>query len=63
VSGSDSTCRLLKVPDVARRLGISVRFAWRLVAEGRIRSIRIGRCTRVRPEEVERFLADLESGA
>jgi excisionase family DNA binding protein len=38
-------------------LAISKSMAWKLVAYGQLRSVRIGRTVRVRPSDVEEYLA------
>jgi len=48
--------RLLRIEEVAERLSISRSFAWKLIATGELRSIRIGRAVRVRPLDLEAFL-------
>ena len=50
--------RLLRIEDVAERLAVSRSMAWKLVALGQVRSIRIGRAVRVRPRDLEAYLAD-----
>lgn len=49
--------RLLRLDEVAVRLSISKSMAWKLVANGQIRSVRIGRAVRVRPADIEEYLA------
>jgi excisionase family DNA binding protein len=53
-----SAARLLRVEDVAERLSVSRSMAWKLVAAGELRSVRIGRSVRVRPADLEAYLAD-----
>lgn len=48
--------RLLRLDEVAERLAISRSMAWKLVAYGQLRSVRIGRAVRVRPSDVEDYL-------
>jgi excisionase family DNA binding protein len=48
---------LLRIEDVARQLAISRSMAWKLVTYGQLRSVRIGRAVRVRPQDVEAFVA------
>jgi len=55
VGGADG--RLLRLEEVAQRLSISKSMAWKLVAFGQIRSIRIGRAVRVRPADLEEYVA------
>lgn len=50
--------RLLRVEDVARQLTVSRSMAWKLVAAGELRSVRIGRAVRVRPTDLEAYLSD-----
>jgi excisionase family DNA binding protein len=52
--------RLLTIPQVAERLGVSTRKTWRLIAEGQLRTVRVGaRGTRVLDGEVDTFIAGL----
>jgi excisionase family DNA binding protein len=48
--------RLLRLEDIADRLAISRSMAWKLVAVGELRSIRIGRAVRVRPADLEAYI-------
>lgn len=54
--------RLLRVDEIADRLAVSRSMAWKLVAQGDIRSLRIGRAVRVRPADLEAFLASADRG-
>jgi excisionase family DNA binding protein len=47
----------VRIPDLARRLSISPRLAFRMVQEGVVRSVRVGRCVLIPVSEIERFLA------
>jgi excisionase family DNA binding protein len=49
--------RLLTVEEAADRLGTSVRFVRRLVAERRIAYVKVGRHVRLDPSDVETFIA------
>ena len=49
---------LYRVSDVATILGISLALAYRLLAEGKIPSVRFGRTVRVRPEDLEQFIKE-----
>ena len=51
--------RLMRLDEVAERLSISKSMAWKLVAYGHIRSLRIGRALRVRPQDLEVYLASV----
>jgi excisionase family DNA binding protein len=48
--------RLLTVEEAAERLGTSVRFVRRLIAERRIAYVKVGRHVRLDPAEVEAFI-------
>jgi excisionase family DNA binding protein len=54
--GTDSA-RLLRLDDVADRLNVSRSMAWKLTAYGHLRTVRIGRAVRVRPADLEAYLA------
>ena len=59
-SPAASLTRLVTIPEVAARLGVSVRKTWRLVAEGKLKTVRVGaRGTRVIEGEVDRFIEEL----
>jgi excisionase family DNA binding protein len=49
--------RLLTVEEAADRLGTSVRFVRRLIAERRIAYVKVGRHVRLDPGDVEAFIA------
>ena len=49
--------RLLTVEEAAERLGTSVRFVRRLIAERRIAYVKVGRHIRLDPTDVEAFIA------
>jgi excisionase family DNA binding protein len=57
VAAVDAGTRLLRLGEVAERLAISKSMAWKLVACGQIHSLRIGRAVRVRPVDLEAYLA------
>jgi excisionase family DNA binding protein len=44
--------------EVSRLLKISKALSYRWIADGKIRSLRVGRCVRVRQEDLEAFIAD-----
>ncbi len=50
--------RLLRIDDVADRLSVSRSMAWKIVNAGDLRSVRIGRAVRVRPGDLDTYLAD-----
>jgi excisionase family DNA binding protein len=49
--------KLLTVEEAAERLGTSVRFARRLIAERRIAFVKVGRHVRIDPADLEAFIA------
>jgi excisionase family DNA binding protein len=49
--------KLLSVEEAADRLGTSVRFLRRLIAERRIAFVRVGRHVRIDPADLEAFIA------
>lgn len=50
---------LLTIQAVAAGLSVSQRTVWKLIAEGRLVSVKVGRSTRVRREDLEAFVASL----
>ena len=48
--------RLLRLEEIADRLSVSRSMAWKLIAYGDIRSVRIGRAVRVRPSDLEAYI-------
>jgi len=50
--------RLLRIEQIAERLSVSRSMAWKLIHSGVLRSVRIGRAVRVRPADLEAYLAD-----
>lgn len=54
---SKTTGKLLTVEQAAERLGTSVRFPRRLIAERRITFVRIGRHVRIPESAIERMIA------
>lgn len=53
-----SAVRLLDVNDVAVRLGVTVRFVRRLVAERRVPYVKVGKFVRFDPAELEAWVDD-----
>lgn len=53
---------LLDITAVARRLGVGVRYVRRLVAERRIRFIKVGRLVRFDNDDVEAFIEQARRG-
>ena len=52
------TVRLLRIEEIAERLAVSRSMAWKIIALGQLRSVRIGRAVRVRPQDLDDYLAD-----
>jgi len=48
--------KLLSVENVAGILAVNRRFVYRLVAQGRIPVVRVGRYIRFRPEAIDRWM-------
>lgn len=55
--------RLLTMPEVADRLGMSSRWVRQMVADKQIASVRLGRAIRVFPEDVEAFARGRRHGS
>jgi excisionase family DNA binding protein len=51
---------LLKVPEVAARLGMSRAKIYELMAAGALRSVRVDGCRRVRTDDLTEFVAGLD---
>ncbi len=56
---SGETKLLLTVPEVAAMTSLGTSHLWRLVAQGRLPVVRIGRSTRVRRRDLEQFIDQL----
>jgi len=55
-----SPLKLLTIPEVADRLGVSHRKLWRLIATGELKSLRVGaRGTRISEAALANFIAKL----
>ena len=52
---------LLKVPDVVACLGVSRATVYELMASGALRSVRVGGSRRIRADDLEAFVAGLET--
>lgn len=50
--------RLLRIEQIADRLSVSRSMAWKLIDLGHLRSVRIGRAVRVRPQDLDDYLDD-----
>jgi excisionase family DNA binding protein len=53
---SEATGALLRVGEVASRLAVSARTVWRLISEGHLASVRIGKSVRVPDAAVAAFI-------
>ena len=56
-SGSGPEELLLRIPDAARALGIGRTTLYKLIDDGDLRVVRIGRAVRVSPAELHAFVA------
>jgi excisionase family DNA binding protein len=52
---------LLRVPEVAVRLGLSRAKVYQLMANGDLPSVKVGGCRRVRSEDLRAFTKDLRA--
>jgi excisionase family DNA binding protein len=50
--------RLLRIEQIAERLSVSRSMAWKIIDQGQLRSVRIGRAVRVLPQDLDDYLAD-----
>lgn len=50
--------RLLKMKEVADRLGVSLSFAYILTKRGDLPTVRLGTAVRIRAEDLERYVKD-----
>lgn len=53
----EPSSELVSVRDVARRLGVHPETVRRLIHDGRLRAVRVGRVLRVDPSDLDGFLA------
>ena len=58
----EPSVRLLDVAEAAARLGVTVRFVRRLVAERRIPYVKVGKFVRFDPADVERWIDEHRIG-
>ena len=54
---------LLRVPEVAHRLGVSRAKVYELISAGRLRSVRIDGCRRVRVSDLEAYVDGLQTAS
>lgn len=55
-SKPDTQKPLLTASDIAQRLNISKAYAYKLMQQGQIKTVKIGRSRRVRPLDLEDFI-------
>jgi excisionase family DNA binding protein len=48
------------VEEAAARLGISRAYMWRLVSDGKVESIHVGRLRRIEPEALARYISSIK---
>ena len=54
---------LLKVPEVSRALGVSRTTVYELIADGQLRSVKIGASRRVRREDLSAYVSGLQAAS
>jgi excisionase family DNA binding protein len=58
-----ASTRLWSIPQAAERLGMSERYVWNLVADGTLRTVKQGRRTLVRDDDLAAYIdARTENG-
>jgi excisionase family DNA binding protein len=58
VNPNESRSRFVTVAEVASQLRVSNMTVYRLVQAGQLPAVRVGRSYRIRPEDVDRYLAE-----
>ena len=53
---------MLTPPQVCERLGISKTYLYRMMQAGELRSVRVGRLRRIRPSDLEAYIASRTEG-
>lgn len=53
---------LLTIPDVARRLQVSTYRAYELARHGQLKTVRLGKSVRVKPEDLAAYIAQQGTG-
>ncbi len=56
----DKTDRLLNIPEVRARSGMSRASIYRKLKDGQLLAVKIGRSTRIRESDLARFMAELK---
>ena len=54
---------LEKIPEMARQLSVSRGYVYQLMEAGKLAYVKIGRCRRVKPEDVAKLIEDGTVGA
>ena len=54
---------LLRVPEVVDRLGVSRAKVYELIAAGRLRSVKIDGCRRVRSSDLQAYISSLPAAS
>ena len=62
-TGGEGSARLLKARQVSERLGVCGSMTYKLIAEGKLTSVRIGKAVRVPEDELERWIAENTTAA
>lgn len=55
--------KLLKSEEIAQLLGVSKSFAYKLIRQGMVPSVRMGRSVRVRQEDLDIFISSSVHGS
>jgi len=55
--------KLLKSEEIAQLLGVSKSFAYKLIRQGMVPSVRMGRSVRVRQEDLDIFISSSVQGS
>lgn len=59
----DDSQRLHRVPAVAKTLDVSEKTVWRMIADGRLERVKIGRSVRVTAESLERYIDEIKAAS
>lgn len=55
--------KLLTIPDLCERLALKPAFMRKLIFQKRIPTVRLGRCVRFKPSEIEAWIAERSTPA
>lgn len=55
--------QLYTIPMIAKILSVSVRTVWNLVSSKQIRTVKVGRATRITEEDLDRYLERIKAEA